>query len=603
MALGYRSIFTIPGDQNKTEELVMEQFNEWLKKDPPRNPRNLNRDLYGLNAVTVFNPTSELIYFDHKTQDKSRSVRLRLIENKEIEGRWISTLTMHFPGKNKNETIIMYEGDSPVEGDAYGNPRAKWVGPPRLVRRIVALDICHDGINESIALNERPRVIGLDECEWLYEAVLDHERNWSIIVASSKVGENAASKIDLLDKLTHDSVGVASTFILTPDASAEFNRLVGKDHGVWSDNIRVYLPDVDLAVPLNAKNHPVIKMANIDLRDPRRTVFYIGLVTRRALTEKPLRSLKRELAKIEQSLNDREYEVLLTGQKIVEHPKVVTTSTQANELPQKLSEDLRAFDQLRTALGVEEFTLEVINETAVKVSSHDLLAGRLSAANAALQDSEVQVYLLRDQLDTEILDHSESYEENRRLANQVKFLRNELSKVGLAEKAWQEVPEDEKTFYPENFQVLLESISKLPFIEFTGDPDITRDLDATEFGVRSGNAWDELCGLNDYCQAKRDGKVNGGVMEYITNLPQGYRPITKKNYRAKESESVERDGRMSNLRLFPVPTRVDPSGRLPMFAHFNIAKRIHMHFYEDFTRSGKIYVGRIGPHLEVASSN
>ena len=66
MAIAYRSVFTILGDQEITEDIIFEQFNEWLMKDPVRNPRRLNRDLYRLNSVTVFNSKTELIYFDQE---------------------------------------------------------------------------------------------------------------------------------------------------------------------------------------------------------------------------------------------------------------------------------------------------------------------------------------------------------------------------------------------------------------------------------------------------------------------------------------------------------------------------------------------------------
>jgi hypothetical protein len=82
MPVAYRSVFTILGNQKKTEDLIFEQFNEWLMKDPVRNPRKLNRDLYKINAITIFNSKTELIYFDHKTNDGSRTLRARLIEDK-----------------------------------------------------------------------------------------------------------------------------------------------------------------------------------------------------------------------------------------------------------------------------------------------------------------------------------------------------------------------------------------------------------------------------------------------------------------------------------------------------------------------------------------
>ena len=126
-------------------------------------------------------------------------------------------------------------------------------------------------------------------------------------------------------------------------------------------------------------------------------------------------------------------------------------------------------------------------------------------------------------------------------------------------------------------------------------------LDQTELGARSSNAWNELCGLNDYCEAKKAGLVNGGIKQYLDALPNGYRAMS--NYRAKESESVESNSTLKNQRLFKVPKTVESSERAYMFSHFTIGKRLHIHFLDDFSNTGKIYIGRIGNHLDTASTN
>ena len=92
-------------------------------------------------------------------------------------------------------------------------------------------------------------------------------------------------------------------------------------------------------------------------------------------------------------------------------------------------------------------------------------------------------------------------------------------------------------------------------------------------------------------------------MQYIDNLPNGFNPITKKNFRGSESESVERNPELRNQRLFSVPLEVTDNGKIHMFSHITIGKRLHIHFFDDYAKTSKIYVGRIGPHLDTASTN
>jgi hypothetical protein len=69
----------------------------------------------------------------------------------------------------------------------------------------------------------------------------------------------------------------------------------------------------------------------------------------------------------------------------------------------------------------------------------------------------------------------------------------------------------------------------------------------------------------------------------------------------RESDAVANNGKLRGERTLPVPKTVDPKGRVFMQAHLKIgggntiAPRLH--FHEDGLRSGKVYVGYLGPHL------
>lgn len=603
MPVAYRSVFTIIGNQKKTEDIVFEQFNEWLMKDPIRNPRNLNRDLYKLNTITIFNPNTELIFFEYKTTDGSRTLRARLIENKHEDGRWVSTLTLHFPHKRPNETIVMYEGDAPFEIDAFGNRKPRWVGRPGLVRRILEVCTVYDVVHPEIELNISPRIIdSREECEKLFDALCDPERSICIAVVASKKDENPLTKVKFIQSLLHETLGTSASYILTNRATHTLNKLVGEAHSIFYDNMRIFVPDFDPAVELNSRIHPIIKMVTVNKNNTKQLTDYLGSLSRRQQLDKPLIKIKRELGRVIEGLNDREYEILLSGTKIVDTPKIITSATVVEEkIPEQVIEYLRIYDKIRSALGIEEFSDEIIDAISEKITMHDLLTERLVASTQTIRDFEVEAFLLKEERDDAILLSAEASIESNKLRDRVRWLQNELSLSNRGSNAWGETPESETQFSPGNFAELFENLHLLPNLVFTGDEGVTLKLDQTELGARSSNAWNELCGLNDYCEAKKAGLVNGGIKQYLDSLPNGYRAMS--NYRAKESESVESNATLRNQRLFRVPRIVDSSERVFMFSHFTIGKRLHIHFFDDFANSGKIYIGRIGNHLDTASTN
>jgi hypothetical protein len=70
-----------------------------------------------------------------------------------------------------------------------------------------------------------------------------------------------------------------------------------------------------------------------------------------------------------------------------------------------------------------------------------------------------------------------------------------------------------------------------------------------------------------------------------------------------ESERTDRDPACRSARTFSVPLNVNPDGRAYMPAHIKIdsssvAPRIH--FLDDTSRSGLVYVGYVGSHLPLA---
>ena len=74
-----------------------------------------------------------------------------------------------------------------------------------------------------------------------------------------------------------------------------------------------------------------------------------------------------------------------------------------------------------------------------------------------------------------------------------------------------------------------------------------------------------------------------------------------------ESTDVKQNPKFSAKRLLPVPLVVDESGYMFMGAHFKVAQSglvsPRLHYHDDVHRTGKIYVGHLGPHLPTKRTN
>lgn len=138
-------------------------------------------------------------------------------------------------------------------------------------------------------------------------------------------------------------------------------------------------------------------------------------------------------------------------------------------------------------------------------------------------------------------------------------------------------------------------------IVFCGDLETAVRVDSLRDGSRlTKTLWDCLRALDGYLTAV-DGGFAGGVHRYLKSTETPGHRCPPRRHAATESESVRQNRSWRDERLLPVPTEVDPSGRVHMFAHFKtsgaggVAPR--MHYLDDTANTGKIYVGYIGYHL------
>ncbi|MGF1430266.1 hypothetical protein [Kitasatospora sp. LaBMicrA B282] len=161
---------------------------------------------------------------------------------------------------------------------------------------------------------------------------------------------------------------------------------------------------------------------------------------------------------------------------------------------------------------------------------------------------------------------------------------------------------------PCSFTELLHRIDEFPLLSFTGDEKETIALDAHAAGAYGWArlTWDGLTALQQYAAVAVRGVAGGDFKQWCEHAPVGVSQFPPRKAVRNESRTVCSHSKMRRERMFAVPSSVDPSGRAFMGAHLRIGggrTAPRLHYLDDCSGSGRIYVGYIGIHLTNTMTN
>lgn len=168
-------------------------------------------------------------------------------------------------------------------------------------------------------------------------------------------------------------------------------------------------------------------------------------------------------------------------------------------------------------------------------------------------------------------------------------------------------PAEEGPCGPASFTELLDRMDEFSLLTFTGDAKETLALDGQTAGsgwVRL--TWDGLSALQEYADAAVHGVAGGDFKQWCEHAPVGGSHFPPRKAVRGESQTVCSHAKMRRERMFAVPSGVDPSGRAFMGAHLRIGggrTAPRLHYLDDCSGSGRIYVGYIGLHLTNTLTN
>ena len=620
--LGYRMFFSVPEHQvSDVTALAREQLHAWL-----RDKRYAADSLLPDRTVPLAENVDGLL-LERREQDGSVATRARIVENM-ATGRWTTELTIHVPGSPAKNPWILLDIDH-IENAADSPAPTKWVATPRLAKRLLGVMPALDG---SAVLADKPRLVSGNDVEALVDVVCDPDRRGLIFVAGSDSGMPIQPWADLVAGLLKDTIGLAAAYILDPDATASLSEALGDSHAIRPGTVRTFLPGADPASELDALRHRVLTTQRIIRGDGTRVARLLGWKARETTLEHPLpKSAIRTSRAFEHQLDsilvDRltvaEPAVAVTGENgtALDHPDDLRESAYnhalaaPDEVAAQASQYLALRDLSLTVLGTEDVSEAALDEITRLAQLGRQASETQAAVSQRLEDLQFRLAGAEEarqevarRLEDEQLEHAQTAQSESDASDLVRHLRKLLIQAGGADHAWSPVPEVSRLARPQSFDDLLEMLSELSDVIFTGNAEITSGLDEGDpMGRWAGKAWDALMALSDYAKASREGKCDRDVDGYLRHTPDGFRTFPANRHARDESADVQNNPRFRSARIFPVPVEVDSAGCAFMGAHFKLAQSgmlsPRLHYLDRTANSDSVYVGYIGPHLPTKQTN
>jgi hypothetical protein len=635
MAITYRSLTSFQQGKFDIPHLIQEQFEKWLQNDPVKAPRKFPAHEIEKNALTVFSPTADILFFEKQEKDKSLTVRARLVENKKENNedrRWTSTYTLHLPGKKEQKGFFLFEIDSPLETQPNGFVRPINASSPRFMRRLLELENLQLFDGNFAVMQNGAQIIDEFEVDKIIDIACDPFRRGALILMGTDDSHPLNYYLEKSKKPFDKLVGLATSYILRPEATVEFNKAIGDFHAVYPGAIRTYFPEVDPATGFDDRRHPFIKKERVEQLEERAIAATLESSARRMSLESPMpNSVKRILERIDLAQN----ELLVSGKRKIVYektPKPIKPGLEVkiegqidvartDDLIKEVSDYLEVEAKLRELLDLEKFDYGAVDTIAERFNRLETITPVLEQTLNENSELKKQLERLQSELNESQTDHLETFDEKEIFQSQIDYIKNNLFALAESDSdsarmkksirelihgnlSWVGQDQSLRPQIPHTFTDILYSLGELPFIEYTGGYDQIEDLDRDEVGTYSGKTWEGLRMLNDYARAKSEGLDVKGIVDYLKDGPVGYFnswPIHKISM--QESESTINDQKLLSQRKFVVPASVEPQGLALMVAHLKIGYRLRVHFLEDVSKTGKIYVGYIGRHLATASSN
>ncbi|MFJ7279582.1 hypothetical protein [Kitasatospora sp. NPDC098663] len=478
-------------------------------------------------------------------------------------------------------TWVRLEAETHSTGNGVRTPCR--VPVPELARTLLPLLDATDG---PAAVHPAPRVITAGEVDGLIDELCDPERRLPVVVASVPVNLPLDRWVeDVVRPLCHQLPGLATAYVLDPGARTGFNVAL-EYHSVYGGAVRTYLPEVDPASRGDGARHPVLARGRIE-QDLRRAAGLLAREPRRLAADLPL---PPPLAAVP---------VL----RVAPAPPRAAASPAGDPAAARaeLAALVREEQQDRAEQQARADELERVRRTL----RHERRDNRVGRDSRDKQDGR-EGHEGRDRPELrERHDGRDGRDGHVRAGSRGLTGRHCILQGAAGHFAAKPFARPAK---PETFTELMARIDEFPLLTFTGDQKNALALD----GLRCSGAgwarlaWDGLTALQEYAEAAVRGAAGGDFKQWCEHTPEGCHHFPPRKAVRGESRTVFSHTKWKRERMLPVPESVDVSRRAFMGAHLRIGggrTAPRLHYLDDCSGSGRIYVGYIGLHLTNTRTN
>ncbi len=482
------------------------------------------------------------------------------------------------------------------------NDQYRFTGTPRLAKQLLkALDVRDAGVRVT---GVPTRLAPGDLVEPWIELMLAQERRLPLVVVASGEGltlEEQRRYEDKVSSWTRSLAGQAHILMLSPDATTRFNDRLPRAFHAQPWTIRTYRPEVDLTSHESAlASRSITRDRLLKASDRQLHRLLIGIA--RGITQSGAppavvartRSLIARAERSRKAAEDRE-ESKIRLRQIRESAERQQREDALPELSGELARSvLEALGEAHLTQAIIEQVLDVLTSPPVETVDASLEA-EVDALQEQLSDLNYQLELSRMGLEESESELAEAHAEVDKRDRKIDYLTGVVQEHDPA-KAFSYVDEDPHAGIEDILDVC-ERVAELKNVRVTWDEDTVLGLaERDSYGVVARNAWSSLLTLERWGERWLAGDRRP-AHDLIAEVSVG--GITPRKVILGESDATM--NQFGHTRVFRVPTTVDPSGLATMEAHIRVSTEgtvsPRMHFLDDLARTGKIYVGYLGPHL------
>ena len=550
MTLVYRAIWT--DAEHHAVRVLDDEFRAWCQSK-------------GIEPEDL--PVRGTAVFDGKRVDVRRGdaefgqvLRVSLSEDAEAGRVWTTTATAFYRPD--------LGGTYWVDLDCETTPEDRIpLAAPRLVRQI--LEEPGDPVRGTVPLSVEPiPAVGVEAGAGVAAIVLDPERDMPIAVFSPDAQVSVGVNHERASLAARTLAGIASVYVLSPDACTEFNGHLSEGFRVYGGAVRLYQPGVDLADGANALQHRFFPVYSFD-RSPRRAgqLMAARLASTQQWPDPPL-----------------QWEAMRS---LVMRPSEAEIAQRVSEIARERNVNADDSDALRAEIN------ELRELLVVADSQRDEIQRELTA------DRDRYRQRVADLEGEHLDDVAELVDRDRFNAALQRTIREMTLHVSGDETAG---PDEEVDPAPGDLTpstAVRLARERLPFLEI--HPDAEQHVDELDEALKASTwgytTWQGLKALNTFAQAVAAGSDEANFRIWCTRTG-GF-----SHHKVAYSESTTvKSGGLGEHRVLPISPEVDASGRMQMLWHLKIqeggGKNIPRLYFHDDTRgvTGKIHVGFYGPH-------